>query len=428
MSRPICRLKVVTGHATALRTSACGSESEDDVDLDSLAYGFMASQALFAALELGVFDHLAKGPQSVSDLAAGCGVPCNRLQTLLTALVAAKCLRRDGSQLYSNSPNVQKFMVSASKAYYGDYFKHQVGGLFYARMGQLAKVLRGEEVLDYSQWFSDPTVASLYTSAQHNGSLATAKSLFRKVSLATTGQMLDVGGGSGAFSLQAARMNPELRATVLDFPEVCRVGRSLMEQAAPEKPRVSFKELDATSPSWPVEAESQDLVLMSYLCGSVPEDLIAQLFQNAFRVLRAGGRLVVHDFMVDDTRDGPALGAYWALQHVTVNPTGFRLAAAPRARRCQGGSIRRATLDEFSGHVGERQGDLRGASPSFVLTFTRLLLGCLGLPGHGRQGARPCREPSLVTLQTAASEEIFYPNLPTSLLYQFREDRSLRST
>ena len=45
MSRPICRLKVVTGHATALRTSACGSESEDDVDLDSLAYGFMASQA-----------------------------------------------------------------------------------------------------------------------------------------------------------------------------------------------------------------------------------------------------------------------------------------------------------------------------------------------------------------------------------------------
>ena len=79
-------------------------------------------------------------------------------------------------------------------------------------------------------------------------------------------------------------------------------------------------------PPWPVEAESQDLVLMSYLCGSVPEDLIAQLFQNAFRVLRAGGRLVVHDFMVDDTRDGPALGAYWALQHVTVNPTGLGLA------------------------------------------------------------------------------------------------------
>jgi len=33
----------------------------------------------------------------------------------------------------------------------------------------------------------------------------------------------------------------------------------------------------------------------------------------------------VHDFMVDDSMDGPALGAYWALQHVTVNPDGIGL-------------------------------------------------------------------------------------------------------
>ena len=35
--------------------------------------------------------------------------------------------------------------------------------------------------------------------------------------------------------------------------------------------------------------------------------------------------MVVHDFMVDDSKDGPALGAYWALQHVTVNPNGLGL-------------------------------------------------------------------------------------------------------
>ena len=299
-------------------------------------------QALFAGLELGVFDRLATGPRSVTELATECGVPRNRLQTLLTALVASKCLRLDSSRRYSNSPNVQKFMVSSSKAYYGDYFKHQVGSLFYARMGQLAKVLKGEEVLNYSQWFSDPAVASLYTSAQHNGSLATAKSLFRKVSLAGVGSMLDVGGGSGAFSLQAVRANPDLTATVLELPEVCQVGRNLMDQQAlpQERTRIMFKELDATSPRWPIEAGSQDMVLMSYLCGSVPEDILVQLIANSSTALRFGGHLIVHDFMVDDARDGPALGAYWALQHVTVNPSGLGLAPSDIVSRMKAAGFR----------------------------------------------------------------------------------------
>ena len=307
-----------------------------------------ARQALFAALDLGVFDRLADGPKSSFDLSTACGVPQNRLQTLLTALVAARCLRRDTKQLYSNSPNVQKFMVTSSKAYYGDYFKHQVGSLFYARMGQLSKVMRGEEVLNYSQWFSDPAVASLYTSAQHNGSLATAKSLFRKTSLAGVRRMLDVGGGSGAFSLQAVRVNKELTATVLELPEVCQVGRSLVEREAPqEKARITFKELDATSPTWPIEAGSQDMTLMSYLCGSVPEEVISQLFANSFVALRKGGQVVVHDFMVDDARDGPALGAYWALQHVTVNPQGLGLAPGDLTSRMKAAGFHQVEVFEM---------------------------------------------------------------------------------
>ncbi|CAL1173744.1 unnamed protein product [Cladocopium goreaui] len=92
-----------------------------------------------------------------------------------------------------------------------------------------------------------------------------------------------------------------------------------------ERRRIRFVELDATEPSWPIQELSQDLVLMSYLCGSVPEELIEVLYRNALKVLKPGGRLVVHDFMVDDSKDGPALGAYWALQHVTVNPNGLGL-------------------------------------------------------------------------------------------------------
>ena len=87
--------------------------------------------------------------------------------------------------------------------------------------------------------------------------------------------------------------------------------------------------------------------------GSVPEPVIESLYTNAYKALKPGGRLLVHDFMVrhrlcivcstpfvakalplraalqvDDSLDGPPLGALWALQHVTVNASGLGAAAA----------------------------------------------------------------------------------------------------
>lgn len=35
--------------------------------------------------------------------------------------------------------------------------------------------------------------------------------------------------------------------------------------------------------------------------------------------------LIVHSFMVDDSLDGPLLGALWSLQHVAVNASGLGL-------------------------------------------------------------------------------------------------------
>ena len=92
--------------------------------------------------------------------------------------------------------------------------------------------------------------------------------------------------------------------------------------------RVNFVELDATSPDWPVNDAAYDVVLMSYISGSVPESIIGALYKNAYKALKPGGRLLVHDFMVNDSLDSPALGALWALQHVTVNADGLGLSPA----------------------------------------------------------------------------------------------------
>lgn len=307
-----------------------GSFSEDDdVDLDSVAYGYMASQALFTALELEIFDNIAAAGNSglgVADLGKAIGINAPRLKTLLTSLVAIKCLKIDAEGCYRCSENTARFMVSSSKHYYGDYLKMQIGRQFYHQMAQLPKVMKSGEATDYASWFSDPEVARMYTAAQHNGSVATAKGFLRKQKLDGATKMLDVGGGSGAFSYVFVGATPGLESTVLELPGVCKTAETIRENE-PEyvRNRVSFVEMDASKPDWPVDDATFDVVLMSYISGSVPEPIIGQLYANAFKALRPGGRLFVHDFIVDDNLAGPALAALWALQHVTVNAQGLGL-------------------------------------------------------------------------------------------------------
>jgi SAM-dependent methyltransferase len=293
----------------------------------------MASQAVFTGLELGVYDAIAAAGEkglTLSELQAASSVSAPRLQTLITSLTAIKSLKRSADGSYTLSPNSSKFLVSSSRAYYGDYLRYQMGRQFYHRMGALPDVMTTGEAPSYASWFSDPEVAKTYTQAQHNGSVATAKYLVKKkLKLDGVVDMLDVGGGSGAFSYVFVDATPGLTSTVLELPEVCKTGEGIKaSQKADVQGRVKFVELDATSPDWPVTDGSYELVLMSYISGSVPEAIIGALYKNAYKALKPGGRLLVHDFMVNDSLDGPALGALWALQHVTVNADGLGLCPA----------------------------------------------------------------------------------------------------
>eukprot|EP00933_Yihiella_yeosuensis_P079610 TRINITY_DN9272_c0_g1_i2.p1 TRINITY_DN9272_c0_g1~~TRINITY_DN9272_c0_g1_i2.p1 ORF type:complete len:394 (+),score=98.98 TRINITY_DN9272_c0_g1_i2:60-1241(+) len=338
-------------------------ETGDDVDLDSVAYGFMASQALFSALELGVFDKIAAAGEkgaTAAELWEACGCEAPRMTTLLTALTAVKSLRRSGDGLYTLSPNTAQYMVTSSRHFYGDYLQYQIGRQFYHRMGALPDVMTTGKAPSYASWFSDPDVAKTYTQAQHNGSVATAKYLIKKkLQLGGISDMLDVGGGSGAFSYVFTEATPGLKSTVLELPEVCKTGEGIKAQQPQEvQDRVNFVELDATSPDWPVEDASFDVVLMSYISGSVPESLILPLYKNAFKALRPGGRLLVHDFMVNDSLDGPALGALWGLQHVTVNADGLGL--------CPKEIIQRTTEAGFNNATAETMEMIHGMTKLIV--------------------------------------------------------------
>jgi ubiquinone/menaquinone biosynthesis C-methylase UbiE len=156
--------------------------------------------------------------------------------------------------------------------------------------------------------------------------------LARKLKLGGAKVLLDVGGGSGAFSIALCQRNPELRATVLDFPNVITVAERFVKEGKLQD-RIAYLRGDAIGTPWP---NDQDLVLMSYLLSAVAEPSIPLLIRKAWDALRPGGRLLIHDFMLDNDETGPALAALWFLQYLSGRIDGISFSAATLAAQLEG--------------------------------------------------------------------------------------------
>jgi len=53
----------------------------------------------------------------------------------------------------------------------------------------------------------------------------------KRVDLGGRQQLLDVGGGSGAYTLAFCAANPSLKATILDFPQTVETAKKYAQQS-----------------------------------------------------------------------------------------------------------------------------------------------------------------------------------------------------
>ncbi|MEZ5854705.1 MAG: methyltransferase [Hyphomicrobiaceae bacterium] len=295
-------------------------------ELSRVAFGFMASKALFAGLHIDLFSQLSTGAKAIPEIAKQTKVPVNRITTLVTALNAIGALDKQG-ETYANSPAAEHFLVKGARYDFGDYLRYQIDKQMYPFLLQLNHVMDGtlnpDAVDSYERWMNDSGEASLYSESQHAGSLGPGRTLARVVDLSKSKSLLDIGGGTGAMTISLCNAYPDLNATIIDFPNVAEIGWRFITEANLIN-RVRYIPGNALEAQWPTE---QDSALMSYLLSGVPGERIPELFARAYESLSPGGILMVHDFMVEADRTGPALAALWQLQHLAFTPSARSLSA-----------------------------------------------------------------------------------------------------
>ncbi len=288
-------------------------------EISRLAYGFKASKALLVGIDLDLFSRLSETVKPLSLLAEETGIAENRLETLLTALTSLGLLvKADG--FYSNAPATEDYLVKGKPAYFGDYFNLQTDQFIFPAFNNLAAVIRGEGNPgiwgDYETLMQDADTAERFSKGQHAGSLGPAIALSKQVDISDSSKLLDVAGGSGAFTIMLCKRNPDLAATIFDFPTALPVARQFVGEAGLDD-RVEFVAGNAITGEWP---QQHDAVLMSFLFSAVGEDALSVLLEKAYGALPAGGTLIVHDFMVEDDKTGPRDAALWFLTCMFNSP------------------------------------------------------------------------------------------------------------
>ena len=290
--------------------------SLDTTRLQKIAQAYWESAALMAAVELEIFTAIAHGHDTVAAVAKAVGISPRNAERLLTALAAMTLLDRTRDR-FTNAPDVQRFLVKDGERYAGPWI------LFtkprWEAFGKLCEHLRRHEenhLGQYTEFSVDD--ARRYHAATYSIGMGAARLFSRSVDLTGRKLLLDLGGGSGAYSIVATKTYPGLKAIVLDLPPVAVVAQEYIA-ANDAADRVTAMPGDFTETDFPKGA---DVVVMASNLPQYEPDLIRLVVAKAFAAMAPGGEMHLIGETLHDDRRGPLSAALWGLNEAIQGSTG----------------------------------------------------------------------------------------------------------
>ena len=316
-------------------------------DLVQTVRGFMESRVLLTALELDLFSAGGDGAPAAA-AAARRGSDPRATETLLNALAAMGLLtKRAGA--FATTPVSGRYFVAgrpddarAASLHQASLWKSWSGLTDVVRTGEVAG---HEEMGERGDDWTVPFIAAMHRNASER-----AKGVVAAIGVEGVRRVLDVGGGSGAYSIAFARAFPGIEATVFDLPTVLPIAEGHVRAAGLEG-RVHLRAGDLRTDDF---GTGHDLVFLSAICHMLDPEENAALFGRCFSALAPGGRVVIQEFILEADKAAPKSAALFSVNMLVGTKGGASYSEAEYGRWLSGagfGEIRRLRMPGPTGLI-----------------------------------------------------------------------------
>jgi len=268
--------------------------------------GFQESRVVLTAVELDLFTAVGSGA-TAAEVAARVGGDPRATEMLLNALVAMGWLAKHGA-IFSNSPASARYFAAGSADDWRAATLH-VAHLWETWSTLTECVRAGTSVTRQAKAGRGEDWTTAFIAAMHRNARARAPLVVSAVGTDGVSRMLDVGGGSGAYSIAFASAKENLEVDLLDLAEVLPITQGHIEDAGLAG-RIRTRPGDLRSDQLGV---GYDLVLVSAICHMLGVDENGDLVRRCFQALAPGGRLVIQDFILEPDKTAPKSAALFAL-------------------------------------------------------------------------------------------------------------------
>jgi len=276
---------------------------------------FWKTCVLHTAVKLDVFTLIGEAQSTSKEISHKLKGSQKGVERLLNALTAMDLLEKTGFS-YANSPLAKTFLTKDSDKYMGHIIMHHHH--LVESWSQLDRaVLSGSPVRTRASSNNEEWRES-FLMGMFNLAMGLVPKIVPLIDLSSSRHLLDLGGGPGTYAIHFCLSHPGLKATVYDLPTTRLFAEKTINRFELTD-RIQFA--DGNYLKDPVKGRYDAVWLSHILHGEGPDDC-RMIVKKAVGALEPGGVILIHDFILNDSMDGPLFPALFSLNMLLGTKSG----------------------------------------------------------------------------------------------------------